>query len=933
MVERVAKEWKILFSTFSLLLITACVGKKTGSGEAPSEGGGGSTSQTSSWFFNSTNYTFDFSKVEVTGGVARLKPLDQTDDENGVMGFGGGTHTNTQWDSGNNWLELTDPSTQPSGAFSSRIFNGTTSQVWDSLTWTPSQPYLKELPNNAATESAYLSGNVTMTSNVLLFHMNESSWDGTSGEVTDSSGQLNTGTGLGSVDTDAWGKFNRAGIFDGIDDGILVSHSADFDFGAEMAAEFWFKPGAIFDTSSDGDQGLLDKGVFSFVLDSTTGRLQFAVSDNTTPTWTNSYNGAQEEIFELAPFNGLLYAGQGRSSGDGDVLVCDPTISGSANLCESGDWAISYNGTQESIESLATFNGRLYFGQGIGNGDGDIYICNPANAGSLDRCDNAADWTLSRNGATDIVRSMIVFNDTLYAGFGNDAGEGDIYLCNPTTTGNASTCESGDWSLSYNGTLNDVHAFTVFNGKLYAGIGATTAGSGDILMCDPVVSGNANRCESGDWSVVFNGTQEAIYALAVYQGRLYAGQGYSTGDGDILMCNPVNGGSLDTCDSAADWTTARNGAQETIQSFAVYGGRLYGGQGLSNGDGDVLVCNPSVAGNLDECDNASDWTVSSNSSQDRVEGFATYRGILYAAKGDDTGEGDIERFGNMTVVESTTSSWDQNSWYHIAGIYDGTNLNLYVNGSLEGTLPSSITFGTNTLPLLIGKSYGSRKSHTGAQVFSGLIDELALYNQDLDLTSVQSRYRRGALSLRFQVRSCDDAVCDTEIFMGPDGTASSYYSELGNSTLGLPNLTLTNVPNNRYFQYRAYLDTSNPALTPTFSSVSVGPIHYDASRPEVINTVPTSFTSLIEMNETLGAGNQGSVTYQISNDGSSWYYHDGSGWVPASGGIQTNTAADLSNNLITFNTEVGAGDFYFKAFLNSDGSQACELDQVEVQKN
>ena len=80
-------------------------------------------------------------------------------------------------------------------------------------------------------------------------------------------------------------------------------------------------------------------------------------------TWSISYDGTQEVIKSLCVFNGKLYAGQGSSTGDGDIIVFDDTT-----------WSISYDGAQETIETFEVYNGKLYAGQGNSTGDGDILV-------------------------------------------------------------------------------------------------------------------------------------------------------------------------------------------------------------------------------------------------------------------------------------------------------------------------------------------------------------------------------------------------------------------------------------------------------------------------------------------------------------------------------------------------------------------------------
>jgi len=41
------------------------------------------------------------------------------------------------------------------------------------------------------------------------------------------------------------------------------------------------------------------------------------------------------------------------------------------------------------------------------------------------------------------------------------------------------------------------------------------------------------RTDAGGWDQAYDGAQEQILSLAVYDGKLYAGQGMSTGDGDV----------------------------------------------------------------------------------------------------------------------------------------------------------------------------------------------------------------------------------------------------------------------------------------------------------------------------------------------------------------------------------------------------------------
>jgi hypothetical protein len=59
------------------------------------------------------------------------------------------------------------------------------------------------------------------------------------------------------------------------------------------------------------------------------------------------------------------------------------------------------------------------------------------------------------------------------------------------------------------------------------------------------------------WTTSYNGAEEFIISLAVYDGKLYAGQGGGIGDGDVLVFD----GSI--------WGVSYNGAQKQIRSYTA----------------------------------------------------------------------------------------------------------------------------------------------------------------------------------------------------------------------------------------------------------------------------------------------------------------------------------------------------------------------------
>ena len=160
-------------------------------------------------------------------------------------------------------------------------------------------------------------------------------------------------------------------------------------------------------------------------------------------------------------------------------------------------------------------------------------------------------------------------------------------------------------------------------------------------------------------------------------------------------------------------------------------------------------------------------------------------------------------------------------WHHVAFTFqNGGAVTAYVDGAQAG---SPVTFAVGNLtgsPFRIGYS-GDPAPANQNERFIGNIDEVGYYSRVLPAAEIADHYRRGATRLRFQIRTCDDAACAGEIFAGPDGSASTWFSEPGSEPLTPPTLAISSAPVNRWFQYRASLESDDPGLSPDLRSATV----------------------------------------------------------------------------------------------------------------
>ncbi len=425
----------------------------------------------------------------------------------------------------------------------------------------------------------------------------------------------------------------------------------------------------------DRNQAIFDKGNYRMQLNSDSGKLELETQNGS--AWSLDYDTSSttvKGINTFAQFQGSLYAG-GINTFDQGVLLKK----------SGGIWSVvsDYPTGQPGINSLAVYNRKLYSGQTGGR----VYVFD----GTVWQNTNLEALT----GSADVL-ALTQYRGKLYAGLGT----GKIWLY-----------DGMSWSLSHSFDSATeaavVYAMTVFNGKLYIGTGRGSANQEARLF----------EFDGNTWTQRFFLAKDAALSLVEHNKELYIGFGGDNSATDAVIYKG-DGVTFSQIGSALSGSTAKSYAY----SLGVFNGILFAGIGGSAGDGDVYFWDGST------------WNIDlNNASSAEIRSLYSYQGKLYAGgRGANAAQSGIWAYGSNGFLESQKSTWYPNVWYHIAGVYDGSNtqMKLIINGSVDSTrtgAPSTITL--NTSPLYLGIGYGS-------DAFSGVIDDFAVHHSVLSDTTI-----------------------------------------------------------------------------------------------------------------------------------------------------------------------------------------------------
>ncbi len=409
--------------------------------------------------------------------------------------------------------------------------------------------------------------------------------------------------------------------------------------------------------------------------------------------------------------NGKMYVGLGAGLNNAMVYEWDGTtaniIGGGSGV--NGSWG---NWTYESITSMTAYNGKLYVGTGIGNGDGEVWRWDFGSWTKVggDGLNNGMSATIAT------VDSMTVYKGKLYAGTGSTLNNGHVWEYDGSTwtkvagTGVANTFGS-----------NDVMSMSVYNDQLCVGNGG--ASSQAQVWCWSGSGAWTRIAGAGLNSSWASTTSKFMSAMAIYNDKLYVTLSDTLLVSEVWSWDGTTWSQIGGAGLNSGW---QDGSYSQINALSVYNGDLYAATGYKttngSGAGDVWRYNGTGWTQIGGDNLNGGW----GNTLEVVSTLTQYKGKLYAGTGfTANADANVYSIGNNGYVESTTSSFNS-SWHHFAASYNGSSFKLYIDGTQEASQNSSFTITDNTKSFLVGKGIGSANAGYGESFFNGSLDEIRI---------------------------------------------------------------------------------------------------------------------------------------------------------------------------------------------------------------
>jgi predicted ribosomally synthesized peptide with SipW-like signal peptide len=463
-----------------------------------------------------------------------------------------------------------------------------------------------------------------------------------------------------------------------------------------------------------------------------------------------------------------MYVGKTSASLDIKHNVSFEFVDGNSGLCDQLDLKIWYNyyngpvgGGYSNRDMRLKYNDKL--SSLIDNRDEDFIISHPDDQFDDDPSDGTEQWlyysiTLPSDIADSFQGQMCDFkfifdgwqdnltdntqgftdteeiSNTIWAGYWEPDVVMNEFLPNPIGHDCSLSGVNGEWVELYNNSVSQ---------KDLAGWYLEDTANHTIPIQVANTMDSSTSIGANEWMVVFmNGCilNDDGDTITLYDSNdiqvdtyTYTGSSYNVNDtlggtNDMALYLPFDGNATDL---------SGNGNDGTDYSSGFVGGKI--NQAVSfDGVDDYVEVADSTSLNPDII-TLETWIKTSTSGRWQAIASKWYYhgnerqywlGINNGNKAEffvGNGSSAFDRISSASIVTD-------GDWHHVVGVYDGTNVNIFIDGTQENTKITSVVMGANNKSARIGAS------HDPSHYFNGLIDEVKIYDRALDSAEVLKHY-------------------------------------------------------------------------------------------------------------------------------------------------------------------------------------------------
>jgi hypothetical protein len=309
-------------------------------------------------------------------------------------------------------------------------------------------------------------------------------------------------------------------------------------------------------------------------------------------------------------------------------------------------WLPLGTGMDDSVLALAVYNGKLIAG-------GKFTLAGGVPANHIAAWDGDS-WSTLETGTSGVVLALTVYDGSLIAG-------GSFVTVGGVPVNNVARWDGTEWHAMGGGLQDDfetddaVYALTVFNGQLIAGGNIDV--KSDLLSDYPVAVWNGSS-----WSALGGWMGDQVRTLTVFSGKLVAGGDFEMAEVMVPKRNFIavlDGGS---------WESLDDGVNASVHALAVFDNQLMVGGEFSR------AVNPAVTLGHVGAWNGSNWLALGMGTDSLVRALTVFDTLLIAG-------GDFRAAGG--TYAASVAAWNGGSWSQLGRGFDGEVRCLIVyNGKL-----------------------------------------------------------------------------------------------------------------------------------------------------------------------------------------------------------------------------------------------------------